>query len=76
MKEIKDFETSIKKLEQVVDKLEKGDLTLEESLKIFEEGIGLSQACVQILDHADHQVNLLVKTKSGQMQEKPFDSEE
>jgi exodeoxyribonuclease VII small subunit len=39
------FEDSLKKLESIVDQLEKGDLALEESLKLFEEGVGLSAAC-------------------------------
>ena len=46
------FEESLKKLENIVDQLEKGDLALEESLKLFEEGVGLSTACKQELDAA------------------------
>ncbi len=42
------FEQSLKKLETIVEKLEKGDLALEESLKLFEEGVGLSAACKQV----------------------------
>lgn len=76
MKELKHFEKSIKELEEIVTQLEKGDLTLEESLKIFEQGIGLSEACVKILDHAENKVNLLIKTKSGEVLNQPFASEE
>ena len=47
------FEESLKKLETIVDQLEKGDLALEDSLKLFEEGVGLSAACKQELDAAE-----------------------
>ena len=50
------FEESLKKLETIVDQLEKGDLALEESLKLFEEGVGLSAACKQELDAAEGKV--------------------
>ena len=46
------FEESLKKLETIVDQLEKGDLALDESLKHFDEGVGLSAACRQELDAA------------------------
>ena len=46
------FEDSLKKLETIVDQLEKGDLALEDSLKLFEEGVGLSAACKTELDAA------------------------
>ena len=50
------FEDSLKKLESIVDQLEKGDLALEESLKLFEEGVGLSAACKAELDAAEGKV--------------------
>ena len=50
------FEESLKKLETIVDRLEKGDLALEESLKLFEEGVGLSAACKTELDAAEGKV--------------------
>ena len=59
------FEESLKKLETIVDQLEKGDLALEESLKLFEEGIGLSAACKQELDAAEGKVEMLVKQRDG-----------
>ena len=59
------FEDSLKKLETIVDKLEKGDLALEESLKLFEEGVGLSAACKQELDAAEGKVQMLVKQRDG-----------
>ena len=55
------FEESLKKLETIVDRLEKGDLALEESLKLFEEGVGLSAACKSELDAAEVIANVLPK---------------
>ena len=47
------FEESLKKLETIVDQLEKGDLSLEDSIKLFEEGVGLSAACKKEIDTAE-----------------------
>ena len=54
------FEESLKKLETIVDQLEKCDLPLEESLKLFQEGVGLSAVCKQELDAAEGKVQMLV----------------
>lgn len=66
------FEESLKKLETIVDQLEKGDLALEESLKLFEEGVGLSTACKRELDAAEGKVQQLVKQRDGSMKPEPF----
>lgn len=66
------FEQSLKKLESIVDKLEKGDLALEESLKLFEEGVGLSAACKKELDEAEGKVQTLVKQRDGSLKAEPF----
>jgi exodeoxyribonuclease VII small subunit len=72
------FEESLKKLETIVDKLEKGDLALEESLKLLGEGVGLSAVCKQELDAAEGKVQMLVKQRDGSIKaesfltEKPF----
>ena len=66
------FEESLKKLESIVDKLEKGDLALEESLKLFEEGVGLSEACKKELDAAEGKVQVLVKQRDGSLKTEPF----
>lgn len=55
-----DFEKKLKRLEDIVSKMEKGDLALEESLKIFEEGIKLSRECQTQLSQAEEQVKKLV----------------
>ena len=66
------FEESLKKLESIVDQLEKGDLALENSLKLFEEGVGLSAACKQELDAAEGKVQMLVKQRDGSLKAEPF----
>jgi exodeoxyribonuclease VII small subunit len=66
------FEESLKKLETIVDRLEKGDLTLEDSLKLFEEGIGLSAACKKELDEAEGKVQMLIKQRDGTLKPEPF----
>ncbi len=66
------FEESLKKLEIIVDQLEKGDLKLEESLKLFEEGVGLSSACKQELDTAEGKVQMLMKQRDGSVKIEPF----
>jgi exodeoxyribonuclease VII small subunit len=66
------FEDSIKQLEKIVEQLEKGDLPLEDSVKLFEEGVRLSSACKQELDEAEGKVQLLVKQRDGSMKAEPF----
>ena len=55
-----DFETSIKKLEAIVGKLEEGDLDLDTSLKSFEEGVALVKECQKIISEAELKVNKLL----------------
>jgi exodeoxyribonuclease VII small subunit len=71
--EMASFEESLKKLETIVEKLEKGDLALEESLKLFEEGVGLSAACKKELDAAEGKVQMLVKQRDGSLKAEPFE---
>lgn len=66
------FEESLKKLESIVDQMEKGDLPLEESLKLFEEGVSLSAACKQELDAAEGKVETLIKQRDGSLKTEPF----
>ena len=63
------FEDSMKKLEQIVDELERGDFSLEESLRKFEEGLKLGQKCKEQLDKADARVKTLVEGAGGSLQE-------
>jgi exodeoxyribonuclease VII small subunit len=69
------FEESLKKLEAIVDRLEKGDLSLEESLQLFEEGVSLSAACKQELDAAEGKVQMLVKQRDGSLNAEPFQTD-
>jgi exodeoxyribonuclease VII small subunit len=62
------FEEHLTKLETVVEKLERGDLTLDESVRLFEEGMKLSQACKAELDQAEGRIQVLVETRGGKMQ--------
>jgi exodeoxyribonuclease VII small subunit len=66
------FEESLNKLENIVDQLEKGDLALEDSLHLFEEGVGLSAACKQELDAAEGKVQMLVKQRDFALKAEPF----
>lgn len=67
------FEDALKKLEKVVSKLEDGNIPLEESLKLFEEGIRLSRFCNQKLEEAEKKVEILMKDKEGMVKTQPFD---
>lgn len=66
------FEEKLKSLEGIIDKLEKGDLPLEEAIKLFENGVNLSNACKQELEAAEGKVQLLLKQKNGEMKAEPF----
>ncbi|MCX7675559.1 MAG: exodeoxyribonuclease VII small subunit [Bdellovibrionaceae bacterium] len=55
-----EFEKKLQKLEEIVQKMEKGDLALDESLKLFQEGIALSRACQKELEEAQAQVKKLI----------------
>jgi exodeoxyribonuclease VII small subunit len=70
------FEESLKKLETIVDQLEKGDLPLEQSLKLFEEGVGLSAVCKMELDAAEGKVQILIKQRDGSLKTEPFPGKE
>lgn len=59
------FEQAMARLEAIVGELEKGDLPLDESLKIFEEGIRLSKSCLKVLEDAEKKVEVLVQDKNG-----------
>jgi len=67
------FEDALNKLEKIVSKLEEGDIPLEESLKLYEEGIRLSRFCNQRLDEAEKRVEILMKGKEGTLKPQPFD---
>ena len=69
------FETSLEKLEKLVEHMEDGDLTLEDSLKTFEEGIRLTRECQQALAAAEQKVKLLIE-ENGQVKASDFEAED
>lgn len=70
------FEEALNKLEKIVSKLENGDISLEESLKLFEDGIRLSRFCNQKLDEVEKRVEILLKNKDGEIRSQRFDQTE
>lgn len=64
-----DFEKSLNKLETIVEKLESGDQTLENSLKLFEEGIQLTRGCQQALQQAEEKITLLTQQNQNWLTE-------
>lgn len=67
------FEDALDKLEKIVSKLEDGEIPLEESLKLFEEGMRVSRLCNQKLEEAEKKVEILMKGKDGMTKAQPFD---
>jgi exodeoxyribonuclease VII small subunit len=72
----KKFETALARLEEIVKELESGDLPLEQSLKLFEEGIKLSRICNKRLEDAERRVEILLKDKAGNIVARPFEEQE
>jgi exodeoxyribonuclease VII small subunit len=66
------FEESLKKLDEIVDQLENGNLPLEDSIKLFEEGVRLSGLCKQELESAEGKVQMLIKQRDGSMKTESF----
>jgi exodeoxyribonuclease VII small subunit len=69
------FEKSLEELENIATELERGNLSLEQSIETFEKGIKLSKECSEKLDKAEKKINLLVQTENG-VQEENFLAEE
>lgn len=67
-----DFESALQELESLVEQMEKGDISLEESLKAFERGIVLTRTCQQALKEAEQKVNVLLE-KNGTVDLQPLD---
>lgn len=59
------FESSLGKLEEIVTQLEAGEMSLEKSLKLFEDGVKLSRECQERLDQAERRIEILLKDKNG-----------
>lgn len=69
----KSFEKSIEALESIVEELESGDLSLEASIKKFEEGVKLSKNCSKKLDETEKKISILLADNNGGVVEQPFD---
>ncbi len=69
------FEEALTRLEAIVAELERGELPLDDSMRIFEEGIKLSKVCLKMLDDAERKVEILVKDKDGRKRTRPFELE-
>ncbi len=69
------FEDALERLSKIVEKLEKGDLSLDEAIKVFEEGVKLCQFCAKKLDEAEQKVAVLLKNQKGEFYTEPFAEE-
>ncbi len=67
------FEEALARLERIVKNLEEGDLPLEESLRLFEEGVSLTRLCAAKLDEAQRKIDLLTRGEQGDLKLVPFD---
>ena len=67
------FEAALQRLEQIVDQLEAGNLSLEESLQVFEEGVGLARRCGKYLDDAEKRIETLTRDEGGVLKTEHFD---
>lgn len=66
------FEENVKQLEATVAQLERGDIPLEDSIQLFEEGMRLSEACKQQLEAAEGKVQILMRQRDGSLQPETF----
>lgn len=67
------FEESINKLEEIVRQLEDGNVSLDESLSLFEQGIKLSKSCQKMLDNAEKKVSALISSPEGETEKQDFE---
>lgn len=71
-KKLPNFETALRRLEEIVKQLEDGSLSLDAALKLFEEGIELSARCQKQLEEAESRVEILLKKAEGKIVAEPF----
>ena len=72
----KSFEASLEELERIVSQLEAGDLPLDRSLELFEQGVRLSRECQKRLDEAERKVEILLRGNDGSYKPVPFEEPE
>jgi exodeoxyribonuclease VII small subunit len=70
-----DFEKSLARLEEVVRRLESPQLSLDDAMKLFEEGVALSRECQRQLEEAEGRVEILLRKADGKLAAEPFDPE-
>ena len=70
-----DFEQSLTDLQNLVERLENGELSLEDSLTAFEQGVRLTRDCQTALAQAEHKVQILME-RDGELEEAPFDADQ
>ena len=75
-KNSQNFETSLEELERIVRELERGDLPLEKSLELFEQGVKLSRACQERLNEAERRIEILTRDSQGRATVSEFESED
>jgi exodeoxyribonuclease VII small subunit len=68
----KSFEEAICELEMIVDRLEKGELPLDDSIQVFQKGIELSKFCSKRLDEVERKISILLENEKGEIKEEPF----
>ncbi|MFZ0634111.1 MAG: exodeoxyribonuclease VII small subunit [Candidatus Acidiferrales bacterium] len=71
-----DFERSLGRLEEVVKRLESADLSLDEAMKLFEEGVTLSRECQKQLEEAEGRIEILLKKADGKIAAEPFEADD
>jgi exodeoxyribonuclease VII small subunit len=71
---VPDFEAALAELEVIVQRLEQGELSLEESLRQFERGVALTRSCQKSLRQAEQRIRTLSSTSEGEIVEKDFDA--
>ena len=76
MENNQNFEEMMKNLEQIAKDLENGDLSLDESVKKFEEGMRISKSCSKILEEAENKITILIKDSNGDIIEEDFSAEQ
>jgi exodeoxyribonuclease VII small subunit len=69
----KSFESSLEELERIVRELEQGELPLERSLELFEQGVALSRECQDRLNQAERRIEILMRDNKGQPTARPFE---
>ena len=67
------FEEALERLEAIVKDLEDGDLPLEESLRLFEEGVSLTRLCASKLEEAQRRIDVLTRGEQGDLKLEPFE---